>query len=151
MVPEIICGARIGGGDDIPPGPPAADMVERGELTGKTIGIGKAGRRSRHQPNAPRRPRQRREQGQRLEPEYTVMRLAGRRRCAFQLHLHEIGEEKQIEPCLLRHAGGSDLMREVVAGPAMSRAPGRDMVPGGKEEQAQPHPPSSGHATPSSR
>ena len=42
--PEIQRRVRIGGGDDVPAGAAAADMVERGEAAGDVIGLVEGGR-----------------------------------------------------------------------------------------------------------
>ena len=65
--PEIQRRVRIGGGDDVPAGAPAADVVERGEAAGDMIGLVEGGRAGRDQPDMFGDAGQRRQQRERLE------------------------------------------------------------------------------------
>ncbi len=49
--PEIQRRIRIGGGDDIPPGAAATEVIERGKAAGDMIGLVKRGRARRDQPD----------------------------------------------------------------------------------------------------
>ena len=51
---EIQCRVRVRGGDDVPPGAPAAEMVERGEASRDVIRLLERRRRGGDQPEMPR-------------------------------------------------------------------------------------------------
>ena len=64
---EIQRRVRIGGGDDVPAGATAADVIERGKAAGDMIGLVEGGRAGRDQPDMFGDAGQRRQQRERLE------------------------------------------------------------------------------------
>ena len=93
--PEIERRVRIGGGDDVPAGAAAAQMIERGEAPRDVIGRIEGGRAGGDEPDALGDLRQRRQQRERLE--------RGRRVAALERihrhveHGHMVGHEKGVE------------------------------------------------------
>ncbi len=90
LQPEVLGCARIAGGDDVPAGPAAAEVVEGREQAGDVVGlrIGGGGRADEADPV--RRRRDRRKPGERLQPKAAgVADVVGQRRA--------VGEEDSVE------------------------------------------------------
>jgi hypothetical protein len=85
----------IGGGDDVPAGAAAADMVQRGEAAGDVVGLVVGGRGGRHQADMLGHRRQRRQQGEGLERGHRVAALQRRHR--HVQHRQVVGHEEGVE------------------------------------------------------
>ena len=79
VVAEIQRGIRVGGGDDVPAGTAAADVIERGEAAGDVVGRVEGRRGGRDEADALRHGGQRGEQRERLERGDRVAALQRRR------------------------------------------------------------------------
>jgi hypothetical protein len=104
-----------------------AQVVDRGELAGEIVGLGKTGGGGGDKTDFLGHDRQRREQRQRLEQRDAAMRLAARRLDVSQPHVHAVGEEHRIE---FRRLGGAreiDEVLELVARQSFVTAPGGDV------------------------
>jgi hypothetical protein len=116
-------------GDDVPPGPPTAEVVERGEGAGQAVRVVVRRRGRRDEPDVLGRRRERGEQRQRLEGVVrAVPHGTGQR--------DVVGEEDRVEQPALRGAGDVDvvLQGERLLGPGGGVAPRGLVVPVGHEE-----------------
>ena len=93
--PEIERGVRIGGGDDVPAGAAAADVIERGEAARDVIGRVEGGRAGGDQADMLGRLRERGEQRERLERGRGVAALERIHRHVE--HRHVVGHEEGVE------------------------------------------------------
>ena len=92
---EVQRGVRVGGGDDVPAGAAAADVVERGEAAGDVVGRVEGGRAGGDQADVLGRLRQRRQQGERLERGHRVAAL--QRIDRHVEHGQVVGHEEGVE------------------------------------------------------
>ena len=127
----------IRGGDDVPPRPAAAEMVERGEAPGDVIGLVEGGRGGRHQPDPLRRARQGGQQREGLEGGDGVAALQRIHR--HVQHGQMIRHEEGVELRLLQPAREMAQMREVEVRvrPGARIAPGTGVDGHGAHEGAQ--------------
>ena len=136
--PEIQRGVGIGGGDQVPAGAAAADMVERGKAAGDHIGRLEGRRGGGDQPQMLGAHRQHRQQGQGIE--------RGHRGAALQRgHRHVedrqmVGHEPRVEAALLQLLGEADqvLQVEVGVGVGAGIAPPGGMNADWAHERAEP-------------
>jgi hypothetical protein len=135
---EIERRVGVGGGDQVPPGAPAAQMVERGEAARDQIGRLEGRRGRRDQPEMVGDRGERRQQGQRLERSDRGAAFQGRHR-----HVEDgqmIGHEEGVEAALLQLLSKAYQMAKVEIG---VRIGARITPPGGMDadrahEGAQP-------------
>ena len=145
LQPEVQRRIGIGGGDEIPAGAPAADMVEGGEFAREVIGLVEGGGRRGDQAEMLGHDGQRRQQGQRIE--------GGDGGAALQrVHRHVehgqmIGHEEGIEAPALQGLGEALQMGEVEIriGKGAGIAPGAGMQAHGPHEGPQAQLPRSAH------
>ncbi len=126
---------RVGvrGGDEVPAGPPAADVIERGEPPGDQPGRLERGRGGGDQAEMPGRHRQRRQQGQRVERGDGGAALQRRHRHVE--HREMVGHEKRVEPAALQGLGKPDQVLEVEVGVG----PGAGIAPPGGVDADRAH------------
>ena len=112
--PEIERRVGVRGGDQVPAGAPAADMVERGEAPRDQIGRLEGRRGGGDQPEMLGHHRQRRQQGQRIERGHRGAALQRRHR-----HVRDgqmIGHEPRVEPAALELLREADQVLQVEIG-----------------------------------
>ena len=96
LQPEVQRRIRIGGGDDVPAGASAADVVERGEPAGDVVGRVEGGRAGGDQADVLGHRGQGRQQRERLERGHGVAAL--QRLDRHVQHRQMIGHEEGVEP-----------------------------------------------------
>jgi hypothetical protein len=118
-------------GDEVPAGPPAADVVERGKLAGDVKRLVVGGRGGGDESEPLRHRCQAGEQGQRLELD-DVARRAARRLDILVPHGQAVREEHRMELRAFGRPRQLNIMSEVDAGIrlALRMTPGRDVMPG---------------------
>ena len=134
---------RIGfvvGGDEIPAGAPAADLVERGELAGERIGLVEGGGRGRDEAEMLGHRRQRRQDRHGLELHH-LAHAAARVGVARQVDGGRIGQEQKVELAALGRLRHLDGLGEARArfGVRPRMAPGGDMLTGLVHEGPEMH------------
>ena len=131
--PEIERRVRIGGGDDVPAGAAAADVVERGEPARDVIGRVEGGRAGGDEADMLGTPGQRRQQRERLERRHRVAALERLQR--HVQHRHVVGHEEGVELAVL------ELLREALqVGEVEVRVRiGAGIAPGAGMEARRPH------------
>ena len=130
---------RHAGGDQVPAGAPAADVIERGELPRHMERLVVARRRGAGQPDALGDAGERRDQRDRLEIG-DVLRRARQRIHMRLAHADVVGEEDHVELAALGGPRDLDVVLEVDPGVGLRLRvpPRRDMVAGRIEEGAEP-------------
>ena len=131
--PEVERRVRVGGGDDVPAGTAAAEMVERGEAARDVIGSVERGRAGGDQADALGDLRQRREQRERLERGHRVAALE--RLDRHVEHRHVVGHEEGVELAVLK------LLREAleVGEVEIGVREGARIAPGAGMQARRPH------------
>jgi hypothetical protein len=135
---EIERGVGVRRGDEVPPGPAVADVVERGKTPGDHVGR-LEGRRSRgDEPDVLGHHRQSRQQGQRIERGHR--RAALQRRHRHVEHGQVVGHEPGVEASLLEllHKADQVLQVEVRIRVGAGIAPPAGMDPDRAHKGPQP-------------
>ena len=132
---------RIAGGDEVPTGAAAADVVQRGELPRDVVGLVVGGGGGGDQPEPLRHHRQRRQQGERVEGGDGGAAL--QRLDRHVQHGQVVGHEERVEAALLQPTREAHQMLEVEIGvrEGAGVAPGRGVDAHGAHERAEPHSP----------
>ena len=130
---------RLAGGDEVPAGAAAADVIERGELARDVVRLVVARRRRADETDALGHHGERRQQRDRLEVGDVLHRAALR----LDVGLADgdaVGEEDHVELGALRGLRDLDVMLEIDAGVGLRprMAPGCDVMAGRIEEGAEP-------------
>ena len=125
---EIQCRVGVRGGDDVPAGAAAAEMVERGEAPGDVIGRVESGRGGGDEADMLGRARERREERERLEGGHRVAALQGLDRHVE--HRQMVGHEEGVELARLQLLRQALQQREVEIrigrGAGIAPGPGMD-------------------------
>ncbi len=139
--PEIERRVGVRGRHQVPPGAPAADMVERGEPARDQIGRLERRRGRRDQPQMLGHHRQRRQQRQRIERGHRGAALQRRHRHVQDRQM--IGHEPRVEPSALELLREADQVLQVEIGVGIGAriAPPRRMNAHRAHERAEPQPP----------
>jgi hypothetical protein len=95
VIPKFSAASGVGGGDDVPSGASAADVIERGEAARHMVGRIECGRSGRDETDALGCARQRREQRERLERRDRMTALERIHR--HVQHRHVVGHEESVE------------------------------------------------------
>ncbi len=144
---EVACLLVRPGGDDVPRGAPAADVIQGRVFSRNVERLVVAGRRGGNEADMTGVRRQRGHQGQRLElgnPARAALR-------AFRLiagaHTHAVGQEHQVEAGAFRGLRGAQEVAIIqrAGGGNIRPAPRRDMVAVVAHRQAEPHAALRGH------
>src|SRR5262249_2709646 len=137
---EVVGLAQHAGGDEVPAGAAAADMIDGGELARHMEGLVVARGGGRHEPDAACQRGERREQRERLEVR-DVLRRAPERLHVGLANAGIVGEEHHVELGAL--GGWRDLGVVLEIDPGIGLRPrvppGCNMMPGWIEERAEPH------------
>ena len=112
--PEIERRVGVRGGDQVPAGAAAADMVERGEAPGDRVGRLEGRRGGGDQPEMLGHHRQYRQQGQRVERGHRGAALQRRHRHVE--HGQMVGHEPRVEPAALQILREADQVLQVEIG-----------------------------------
>ena len=138
LEPEVQRGIRVGGGDDIPAGAAATDVVERGEPARDVVGRVEGGRAGGQEADMLGRHRQCRQQRERLERRHRV--AAFQRLQRHVEHRHVVGHEEAVELAVLELLRKALQMRKVEIGVRIGAriAPGAGMDAGRPHECGQP-------------
>jgi hypothetical protein len=106
---EVLGRAFQPGGDDVPAGAAAADVVQRGELAGHVEGLGIGDAERGHQADVLGHRGQGRQDGDRLEAVQIV-------RAGLGVDRQAVGDEQEVELALLGQLGGAAVVLEIGAG-----------------------------------
>ncbi len=130
--PEIQRGVGVGGGDDVPAGAAAADVVDRGELPRQVERLAVGGGGGGDQPDPLGRDGERAERRDRLEPD-----AAGALHVVVQREL--VGEEDRIEQPRLRAAREIPVVADVAERErrGLRMPPRRFMMPAAVDEKIE--------------
>ncbi len=129
---------RVGGGDDVPAGAAAADMVERGEAARHVVGRIEGCRASGDEPDALCYRRERRQQRERLERGHGMTALERVERHVE--HGHVVGHEEGVELAGLKLPGEALQVPEIEVriGIGAGIAPGAGVDARRTHERTQP-------------
>ena len=139
-VAEVAGGVVVGGGDDVPGGAAAADVVERGELAGDVVGLGEAGGDGAAEADARGGAGEGGEEGDGLEDVHE-QREAGPGMEVVGAGGGGVGDEEEVEQAAFGGAGGFGVGGEV-GGWGEGRfgvEPTGRVRPGGAEQEGERH------------